>query len=75
MRYRTTGSFPLSWTQFSEMILDKNMPHHLIDRLRYQLTRFELGSIIVAEYEAHYHEFTKDVSFILDMSIRDFIAL
>lgn len=75
MNSRLDKSSPLSWTQFSEVFLEKYMPQNLRDCLRDQFSRLGQVSMIIAEYEASFHELSSMQLLFWVLSMTKFVAL
>lgn len=75
MYSRPSGSYPLSRTYFSEIFLEKYKPRIHRDHLRVLFSRFEYGSMIVLEYESHFHELSMHGTFILNFEYEKFYCI
>ena len=62
---RPAGSYPLSWTQFTQVFLSKFIPHSERERKRTEFEGLQQGSMSVAEYEGKFHALARHASMIL----------
>ncbi|XP_015169465.1 uncharacterized protein [Solanum tuberosum] len=56
---------PVTWTEFSKAFLARFIPRSIRDQLRDQFARLEQGSMTVSEYEARFHELSRNAAMIL----------
>ncbi|XP_070051260.1 uncharacterized protein [Nicotiana tomentosiformis] len=62
---RPAGSPPTTWSQFTQLFLDRYIPLSEREELRYQLEHLEQGQMSVTDYEARFSELSRHALMIL----------
>ena len=62
---RPAGSYPLSWTQFTQVFLSKFVPRSERERKRAEFEGLQQNGKLVAEYEGKFHALARHASMIL----------
>ncbi|XP_070047232.1 uncharacterized protein [Nicotiana tomentosiformis] len=62
---RLAGSPPMTWSQFTQLFLDRYIPLSEREELRYQFEQLEQGQMSVTDYEARFSELSHHALMIL----------
>ncbi|XP_070011171.1 uncharacterized protein [Nicotiana sylvestris] len=62
---RPTGSPPITWSQFTQLFLDRYIPPSKREELRYQFEQLEQGQISVTDYEVRFSKLFRHALMIL----------
>ncbi|XP_070053890.1 uncharacterized protein [Nicotiana tomentosiformis] len=63
------GSPPVTWSQFTQLFLDRYIPPSEREELRYQFEQLEQGQMSVTDYEARFSELSLHALMILPMDV------
>ncbi|XP_070055153.1 uncharacterized protein [Nicotiana tomentosiformis] len=64
---RPTGSPPMTWSQFTQLFMDRYISPSKREELRYQFVQLEQGQMSVTDYEARFYELSCHALMILPM--------
>ncbi|XP_070013824.1 uncharacterized protein [Nicotiana sylvestris] len=62
---KLAGSSPITWSQFTQLFLDRYIPPSEREELRYQFEQLEQGQMLVTDYEARFSELSRHALMIL----------
>ncbi|XP_070057282.1 uncharacterized protein [Nicotiana tomentosiformis] len=62
---KPAGSPPMTWSQFTQLFLDRYFPHSEREELQYQFVQLEQGQMLVTDYEARFSELSRHALMIL----------
>ncbi|XP_070036335.1 uncharacterized protein [Nicotiana tomentosiformis] len=74
---RPAGSPPMTWSQFTQLFLDRYIPPSESEELRYQFEQLEQGQMSVTDYEARFSELSRHALMIITTDaerVRRFVA-
>ncbi|XP_070034628.1 uncharacterized protein [Nicotiana tomentosiformis] len=66
---RPAGSPPMTWSQFTQLFLDRYIPPLQREELRYQFEQLEQGQMSVTDYEARFSELSRHALMILPTDV------
>ncbi|XP_070042513.1 uncharacterized protein [Nicotiana tomentosiformis] len=66
---RPAGSPPMTWSQFTQLFLDRYTPPSEREELWYQFEQLEQGQILVTDYEARFFELSHHALMILPTDV------
>ncbi|XP_074366365.1 uncharacterized protein LOC141707220 [Apium graveolens] len=59
-------TFPIPWTRFTELFLEKYFPKYMENQMELKFLEFKQGNMSVAEYEAKFTELSRCVPYHVD---------